>query len=717
MRLLTLLAFVVLFLTPGAFAAEEREEELFAAARRGDAPAVAQLLRDGVDANAQTRYGVTALTYASRHGHTAVVKTLLDAGAEVNVSDRFYHGTPLSAAASEGHAEIVRLLLAKQPQHLDGALENAIYSGSKEIVAAILDVDAVRPQSLRSALRLAESRKNADLAALVQAKHAQAPPPVVVPGATLAAYVGQYASERGGEYEVQREDDALLIGRKGGALVRVEPKDAASFLYFDLHFHFELEEGRPVALVRRLANESLRFERVASSDVESAAEMPETPETAVPPEIAALSNWPQFRGVGARGVAAGQNPPTHWDVPKNVNVRWKTPIPGLAHSCPVVWQDKVFVTTAVRLNGAADVRTGLYGDVDSVVDDSPHAWRVYCLRKATGEVLWERTAHEGVPRVKRHAKSTHANPTPATNGQVVVAFFASEGLYCYDLDGKLLWKKNLGVLDSGWFFDADFQWGFAGSPILFNDLVIVQCDVQKGSFIAAYRLADGAQVWRTPREEIPTWSTPTVCETSVGPILVTNGTNYARGYDPQTGEELWRLADHSEIAIPTPFYANGLIYVASGYRPIKPIYAIRPTARGDISLQEDATSNEHIAWSRHWGGPYTPTPLVYGDYLYICDNDGILSCYLATTGKQVYRNRLRNGGAVSFSASPVAADGRLYFPSEEGVMVVVRAGPKCEVLATNPLGEECLASPAISDTLFLVRTKGHVIALGEHVAE
>lgn len=699
----------------GALAkADEREEALFRAARRGDAQAAADLLRAGVDVNAKTqRYGVTALTYASRHGHTEVVKTLLDAGADVNAADAFYHGTPLSAAAFEGHAPIVRLLLDRQARQLDGALENAVYHGSTEIVGMILEAGELRPQSIRSALWLAESLNKQEVLAQLRARFPQPPPAVPLPADTLTRYVGQYESERGGEYEVTLEDGALMIGRKGNSLVRVEAQDAATFRFFDLEFTFQSAENQPPALVRRLANETIQFAKVATpADALDPAE--DMPEAVLPPEIAALGNWPQIRGAGARGIGAGQNPPVKWDVRKNQNVRWKTPIPGLAHSCPIVWEDRVFVTTAVRLNGAADVRTGLYGDVDSVEDISPHAWRVYCLSKKNGEVLWEQTAREGIPRVKRHPKSTHANPTPATDGKHLVAFFASEGLYCYDLDGKLLWKKDLGVLDSGWFFDPDFQWGFASSPIIFRDMVIVQCDVQKGSFIAAYRLADGAQVWRTPREEIPTWSTPTVCETPDGPMLLTGGTNYARGYDPQTGEELWRLSDHSEIAIPTPFFANGLIYMASGYRPIKPIYAIRPTARGDISLKNNATTNEHIAWSRHWGGPYTPTPLVYGEYLYVCENDGILSCYLAETGKQVYRYRLRNGGARSFSASPVASDGKLYFPSEEGVIVVVTAGPKCQVLAANPLGEECLATPAISEGLFLVRTKGHVIALGEN---
>jgi outer membrane protein assembly factor BamB/ankyrin repeat protein len=707
----------VLLLTSAALA-DEREDRFFAAARRGELPGVTEALQAGVPVNAKTRYGVTALTYASRHGHAEVVKALLEAGAEVNVADSFYHGTPLSAAAFEGHAEVVRLLLKHGAKNLDGALENAIYSGSVEVVQMILDAGDVRPQTVRSAMRLAESLQKNDLLEQLKAKHGEGPERLAIPTATLESYVGEYASDRGGEYEVRLENGALHIGRKGGAPVLVEATDSTTFLYFDLKFSFVVQEGRPLTLVRQVANDTLRFERVASPNGDDLTHTPDSSDSPLASESSALANWPQFRGVGAVGVADGQNPPTVWDVPKNQNVRWKTPIPGLAHSCPIVWGDKVFVTTAVRLNGEAKVRTGVYGDVESVNDNSPHAWRVYCLHKTTGEILWERTAHEGAPRVKRHPKSSQANCTPATDGEHVVAFFASEGLYCFDVDGKLLWKKDLGVLDSGWFFDPDMQWGFASSPIIYQGLVIVQCDIQKNSYLAAYRLSDGVEVWRTPRDEIPTWCTPTLCETSAGPQLVTGGTMFARAYNPVTGEELWRLADHSEIAIPTPFYAGGLIYVASGYRPIKPIYAIRPTARGDISLKDNATSNEHIVWSRHWGGPYTPTPLVYGDYLYVCDNDGILTCYAAKTGKQVYRHRVRNGGAASFSASPVAADGRIYLPSEEGVMVVVRAGPKCEVLSANPLGEECLASPAISEELMIVRTKDHVVAVGENrVAE
>src|SRR5581483_3016987 len=209
-------------------------------------------------------------------------------------------------------------------------------------------------------------------------------------------------------------------------------------------------------------------------------------------------NWPSFRGRGASGIGDDQWPPTTWDVEKGANVRWKTPIPGLAHSCPIVWEDRVYVTTAVRKEGQADLKIGLYGDVASVNDSSEHSWRVYCLDRQSGRILWEQVAHEGVPRIKRHTKATHANCTPATDGRHVIANFASEGLYCYDRDGKLLWRRELGTLSSGWFFDADYQWGFGSSPIIYGDYVIVQCDVGRESFLAAYRLTDGSEAWRTP---------------------------------------------------------------------------------------------------------------------------------------------------------------------------------------------------------------------------
>ena len=238
----------------------------------------------------------------------------------------------------------------------------------------------------------------------------------------------------------------------------------------------------------------------------------------------------------------------------------------MAHSSPVVWGNKVFVTTAVTSGAKDETRFGLYGDVAPVKDDPKHTWKVYALDKATGKILWERIAYEGMPKVKRHPKSTHADSTPVTDGKYLVVLFGSQGLYAYDLNGKLLWKQDLGVLDAGWFYDADYQWEYGSSPIIYKNLVIVQADVQKDSFIAAYRLKTGKLVWKTPREEISSWGTPTVYEGKTRAELITNGSKAIRGYDPATGKELWRLTPNSEVTTPTPFVAHDLIFVTSGYR-------------------------------------------------------------------------------------------------------------------------------------------------------
>ncbi len=427
-------------------------------------------------------------------------------------------------------------------------------------------------------------------------------------------------------------------------------------------------------------------------------------------------NWPQFRGPGASGVVEGQHtPPSSWDAEKSENLRWKSLIPGLAHSSPVVWGDKVFITTAVSDDAKPETRYGLYGDVAPVKNDPKHAWKIYALDKRTGKILWERVAYEGLPKVKRHPKSTHADPTPATNGKYVIALFGSHGLYAYDLNGKLLWKQDLGVLDAGWFYDPDYQWEYGASPTIYKNLVIVQADIQKNSFIAAYDIKTGKRVWMTPREEIPSWSTPTVYEGKTRAELITNGTRSIRGYDPNTGKELWRLGPNSEVATPTPIFAHDLIYVTTGYRVIQPIYAIRPGASGDISLKEGKDSSEFIAWSKTRGGPYMPTPVIYGDLLYVVSNQGVLTTYNAKTGERVYQERLGGKGGA-FTASPVASDGKIFLSSEDGEVFVVKAGPKYELLATNKVGEVMMATPAISDGLVIVRALNHVFAFGNETS-
>jgi outer membrane protein assembly factor BamB len=421
--------------------------------------------------------------------------------------------------------------------------------------------------------------------------------------------------------------------------------------------------------------------------------------------------WPSFRGPQAAGVLDGSNPPTAWDVAHGQHVAWKTPIPGLAHSSPAVWGDRVFVTTAVSETGDAPLLRGYSTSGQPAPDQVPHAWRLYCLDRRTGRVLWERTAHQGVPQTKRHMKSTHASATPATDGRIVVTFFGSEGLFAFDFDGKLVWRRDLGVLDTGSLQYPERQWGVASSPVIDESRVIVQCDLQSGSFLAAFDIATGRPLWRARRDEIPSWASPVIYEESGRRIVVTNAGRFVRGYDARSGEEVWRLANTSDIAVPTPIVADRLIVVMSGYQPAKPIYVIRTTASGDVSLQDGKTTNAHVAWSRARGGSYVPTPLIYRRLLYVLSTNGVLTCYELHTGRILYERRVADKGGA-YSASPVAADGRLYLASEDGEVHVIKAGEPYELVSTNTVGEMLMATPALADGMLIVRGLQHVFAFG-----
>jgi outer membrane protein assembly factor BamB len=397
-------------------------------------------------------------------------------------------------------------------------------------------------------------------------------------------------------------------------------------------------------------------------------------------------------------------------VPNNTGVKWRAAVPGLAHSSPVVWANHVCVASAVNSGGAADLKVGLYGNIESANDQSEHRWLVMCFDKQSGKPLWERTAHTGVPKVKRHTKSTHASSTLATNGRYIIAFFGSEGLYAYDMKGTQVWKKDFGVLDSGFFMVPAAQWGFGSSPVIFGDRVIVQADVQKGSFVAALDLETGREIWRTPRADVPTWSTPAVYASKTGAQVIVNGLKHIGGYDLATGKEVWRMTGGGDIPVPTPISSHGLIFITNSHGGKSPVYAVRPTAQGDITLTGDQTSNPHIAWSAARDGAYMQTPLVYGDLLYVCKDNGVLSVFDVKSGQRHYQARLADG-RTGFSASPVASNGRIYFTSEEGDVYVIKAGPTFEQLAVNPLGEVAMATPAISDGVMFFRTRGHLVAV------
>lgn len=428
-------------------------------------------------------------------------------------------------------------------------------------------------------------------------------------------------------------------------------------------------------------------------------------------EIKAGVDWPSFRGPRASGVAAGFATPERWGAESGEGVRWKRPLPGLGHSSPVVWGGRLYLTTAVRQAGEQSLRVGLYGDINPVDEQEPFRWQVFCVDKVDGSVVWERTAHEGIPRVKRHTKSSHANPTPATDGRHLVAFFGSEGLYCFDLDGKLLWRKDLGVLDSGFYVAPTAQWGFGSSPVLHAGKVIVQCDVQGEDFLAAFDARDGRELWRAPRQEVPTWSTPTVYAHQGTLLLAVNGYRHIGGYELETGREVWRMTGGGDIPVPTPIVAHELIYLTNSHGFTSPILAVRTSARGDITLSDGATTSEHVAWGKWRDGAYMPTPLVYEDHLYVLRDNGALFCYDARTGEEMYRERLGQG-TTGFSASPIAADGKLYLTSELGDVFVVRAGPAFELLAENALHEVSMATPAISEGTIYFRTRQHLLAVG-----
>jgi outer membrane protein assembly factor BamB len=422
-------------------------------------------------------------------------------------------------------------------------------------------------------------------------------------------------------------------------------------------------------------------------------------------------NWPSFRGPQASGIAESQNLPDKWNGKTGENILWRTPIPGLAHSSPVVWGNRIFLTSALSSAPNATFRPGLYGDGDASKDRSRHRWIIYALDKRTGKVLWERTAHEGVPIDKRHIKSTYANSTPATDGRIVVAWFGSQGVYAYDVNGGFLWKVDLGRLDLGAYDIPTYEWGPASSPIIWNGLVILQCDTQADSFILALDANTGKTVWKTERDELPSWGTPTVAITSAGPELVANAANYIRGYDPRTGKELWRLGRSSKITAPTPIFTDDLFVVVSGRAPERPIFVVRAGARGDLTLPEGKASSEAVVWSRTGRGSYMPTPLVYDGILYVLANNGLLDAYDLRTGEDIYRQRLPLVGS-GFSASPVACDGKLYLSNEDGEMLVVAAGKNFSHIATNSLGELLMATPALSDGVMYVRSATSLFAIG-----
>lgn len=416
-------------------------------------------------------------------------------------------------------------------------------------------------------------------------------------------------------------------------------------------------------------------------------------------------NWPQWRGPEGQGVSTETGLPVEWSATKNI--KWKTAIAGRGHSSPIVWGNKIFLTTALDGDVIPGAKAGVthklldgtdFVHPDAVGADRKHTFKVICLDRESGKIVWERVAYEGAVADSRHKKASFASSTPATDGKYVFAFFGTEGLYAYDYQGKLVWKQNLGTLGTA-------SVGYGVSPILYKNVVIMQCDDSGGkSFIAAFDKKTGKQAWRTERKVDVTWSSPVLVRAGDRTELVASAAEAIIAYDPATGKELWRHKGLESNAVPTPVVSKDLVVVTSG-APRKIALGLKAGGNGDV------TGTSQLVWSYNKGTAYVPSPILYGDYLYLMTGNGSISCLQARTGKVEYEGA-RVPKPTMFMASPVAYDGKILLTSEEGDTFVLKAGPKHEVLRTNSLGEPVYASPAIADGRIFIRGEQNIYCIG-----
>ena len=714
---------LVLALLFGQQAATPDPEALWAAARAGDKAGVERALAAGVPVDAGTRYQQTALMFAAQGGHLDVVELLIAKGANVNQKDSFYGMTPMMAAGE--HPRIMQVLVERGSDNANVALSAGIRAKDAALVRAALASPKIDVTMLGGSVAAAVAAGDEAIVAMVKEAAAKAPPPPAaydVKPEVLQTYAGAYRNEdQGISATVAIKDGKAALSINGQPDLLLKPTAEGTFVLEvapNASVSFSGRGGMIERMTFKSPQATASLARVSATAAAPAAAAPapaETPAADVaalktPAPVAEPRPWPSFRGVNASGIADGQGAPVEWDVKAGKNLKWRTEIPGFTNASPLVWGDKVIAITAISSANDRTFRTGNYGDVASVEDMSEHTWRIYALDAATGAIVWDKEIYTGAPKIKRHTKSSQANSTPATDGKTIVSVFGSIGLIvAHDMQGNELWRNDIGPIDSGWFFDAGVQWGHSSSPIIYGNTVIAQIDQQKDSYIAAWDLATGKQVWKTMRaDEIPTWATPTIAKGASGDEIVTNGTK-VRGYDAKTGELLWTLGPNSEITVGTPVVDNGIAYITGGYPPVRTIYAVKVGSRGDLSLPKDVTSSDAIQWSNN-EGTYIPSPIVYRGILYMFNNNGILTAFNAETGERVMRARVGGGGA--FSGSPVAADGRLYFTSEDGDVFVVKAGAPYQEIAKNPVGEVIMSTPAISNGTMYIRTMGGVVAIG-----
>ena len=420
----------------------------------------------------------------------------------------------------------------------------------------------------------------------------------------------------------------------------------------------------------------------------------------------AQEHWPGFRGPQSLGVSENENLPDTWS--DTENVLWKRDVAGRGWSSPVVWGNQVFLTTVIAEGESELPKKGLYfGGNRLKPPESVHEWKVVCLDLQTGEVRWQQTVRKAAPTTARHLKNSFASETPVTDGKHLYAYFGNVGVFCFTMDGKEVWSKELEPRK------MRYGWGTSASPVLHKDRLYIVNDNHEESYLLAMDKETGKEIWRVGREEKSNWSTPYIWENKLRTEIITPGTDKHRAYDLD-GKLLYEFVGASSITIATPYSKFDLLYLSSGYvnSKRKPLFAIRPGGSGDISLKGEKTSNEFIAWSQQQAAPYNPTTLVYGELVYVLMDRGYFACYDAKTGKEVYgKRRLPNGRA--FTSSPWAYGGKIFCLNEFGETYVVKAGKDFEILQTNSLGkgEMCMATPALAGDKLIIRTEKRVYCL------
>ena len=448
---------------------------------------------------------------------------------------------------------------------------------------------------------------------------------------------------------------------------------------------------------------------------------------AVSLEAAPTLNWPEFRGGAAGGVADAATLPTRWSVTENV--KWVSEVPGRGWSSPIVWGDRVFVTSAVNAGTFKQPSTGIFGndyaaelskqglsdeevgkrvvarDIELTSEVEDVSYKVFAIDVKTGKVKWEREAHRGKPFGGRHRKNTYASETPATDGErLYVSFGGNVGLFCYSLDGKLIWKKT---------WDPQpiyLDFGTASSPVVHEGVVYQNHDNEKDSFLVALDAKTGKELWKADRNGIKArsqsgWATPFVWKAGTRTEIVTIGKGLVISYGTD-GKELWRLAGMTQ-ATPSPVAGEGLLFVGSGSQgeSNRPLYAIKPGASGDLTAAKDQPPSAFISWFLPRFSAYTSSPLLYRGRVYAVNDNGIIQVADAKTGKEIYKARVGTGSAT-FSSSPIASNGKVYLLSEDGDTYVIEAGDEYKELAKNSLGEMSLATPAVDAGGLYVRTAG-----------